>query len=120
MRLLLDEMWPGWLAVSLRDRGHDVVSVLERDNLVGRPDADVFASARVEQRAIVTENVIDFRPLARGALDRGESHPGLVCTSNRSWPRHRRETFGRLVDALGELLNAHRDDEALADREVWL
>lgn len=37
----------------------------ERPDLVGRADLEVFAAAQVEGRAVVTENVRDFRPIAR-------------------------------------------------------
>ncbi len=120
LKLLLDEMWPRWVATSLRELGHDAASVLDRPDLVGRPDAVILDAGRVEGRAVVTENVVDFRPLARFALDRGESHAGLVFTSNRRWPRHRRATFGRLVDALDALVLELPHERALADREHWL
>jgi len=113
-------MWPRWVAAALRERGHDATSVLDRADLVGRPDALILQAGRAEDRAVVTENVIDFRPLARSVLDRGGSHAGLVFTSNRRWPRHRRATFGRLVDALDALVLELPHERALADREHWL
>ena len=63
MRLLLDEMYPATLAEQLRARGHDVVSVHDADyhHLEGVPDAEVFAAAIADDRALLTENVADFR-----------------------------------------------------------
>jgi len=113
-------MWPRWVSAALRDRGHDAASVLDRPDLVGRPDAVIREAGRVEGRAVVTENVVDFRPLARSVLDRGGSYAGLVFTSNRRWPRHRRATFGRLVDALDALARELPREGVLADREHWL
>ena len=59
-RLLLDEMYPPRAAATLRDRyGQDAVHVVEV-GLAGADDAQVAATARLEQRAVVTENVADF------------------------------------------------------------
>ncbi|MBI4491548.1 MAG: DUF5615 family PIN-like protein [Chloroflexi bacterium] len=117
MKLLLDEMWPPEVAVQLRRRGHDVVAVAERSELRGQPDAAIFTTAQVEGRAIVTENVVDYRPLAVNALQRGDTHRGLVFTSNRRFPRHDPRTAGHLATALDELLSTER--EAL-NLEYWL
>lgn len=117
MKLLLDEMWPPTLAVQLRSRGHDVAAVGERPDLRGQPDVRVFAAAQTEGRALVTENVIDFRPLAAEALSRGDPHAGLIFTSNRRFPRHDPRTVGRLVAALHVLLSS---GVAVAGSEYWL
>jgi hypothetical protein len=64
LRLLLDEMYAPAVAVELRARGHDVLSVHEADPvLVGASDAEVLFAAVSAERALVTENVRDFRPL---------------------------------------------------------
>lgn len=59
MRFLVDEMFHNAVAERLRDLGHDAVHVREM-GLTAAEDADVAATARAEQRAVVTENVIDF------------------------------------------------------------
>lgn len=105
MRLLLDEMWPPAVAIALRERGHDVVAVAERPELRGRPDEVIFSEAQAQGRAIVTENVVDYRPLASAALRAGRVPPTLVLTSNRAYPRASRRTPGRLVTALDALLS---------------
>lgn len=117
MRLLLDEMWPPDIAEQLRRRGHDVAAVAERPDLRGQPDGAVFDAAQLEQRAVVTENIPDYRPLAAERLRRGESHHGLIFTSDRAFPRGDARTAGRLVSALDELLDA---GGYLVDREHWL
>lgn len=117
MNLLLDEMWPPEIAVQLRLRGHDVIAVAERQDLRGQPDAAIFAEAQAQGRAIVTENVADYRPLAAYELQVGRSHAGLVFTTNRAFPRHDERTPGRLVAALDDLL---RSAAWSADREFWL
>jgi len=107
VKLLLDEMYPPVVAEQLRARGHDVVSVHDPDyrRLEGAPDEEVFAAALAEERALVTENVPDFRLLEADALARGEAHATLVFTSNRQFPRGEPGTIGRLVEALDELVS---------------
>lgn len=117
MNLLLDEMWPSSIALQLRHRGHDVVAVAERPELRSQPDSAIFSVALAEDRAIVTENVGDFRRLAADAIQQGQSYPGLVLTTNRRFLRHDPRTAGRLVTALDHLLSAGLD---VASREHWL
>lgn len=58
-------MWTPDIAVQLRRRGHNVVAVAERPDLRGQPDALIFAAAQSEERAVVTENVADYRRALR-------------------------------------------------------
>ena len=81
MKLLLDEMYPRRLAEQLRSDGHDVIAVVELDELVGRPDIEVAHVARDQGRALVTENVVDYAP-----LDLSE-HAGLILVNASRWPR---------------------------------
>ncbi|HET9016643.1 MAG TPA: DUF5615 family PIN-like protein, partial [Thermomicrobiaceae bacterium] len=111
------ELWPPTIAVALRRRGHDVVAVAERAELRGQPDAMTFAVAQAEGRAVLTESVIDFLPLAAERLARGDAHAGLVLTSRRRFPRSDPRTLGRLVNALDALLSSRAD---AVDREYWL
>jgi len=106
VKLLLDEMYAATIAEQLRKRGHDVVSVHDPDyrRLEGAPDEDVFATAVDEERALVTENVPDYRRLEAEALARGEQHAGLIFTTNRQFPRGDPATIGQLVLALDKLL----------------
>lgn len=99
-------MYPATIAEQLRDRGHDVVSIHDADyrKLEGAPDEEIFAIAAAEVRALVTENVPDFRRLEADALARGEPTPSLVFTTNRQFPRGEPATIGRLVLALDSLL----------------
>jgi predicted nuclease of predicted toxin-antitoxin system len=107
VKLLLDEMFASAVARQLGVRGHDVVSVHDPDyrRFEGAPDEEIFAAAVAEERALVTENVPDFHRLAADALARGETHPLLVFTSNRQFPRGSPGTTGRLVEALHALLS---------------
>jgi hypothetical protein len=110
-------MWSPEVAVQLRRRGHDVVAVKERSDLTGEPDIAIFAAAQVEDRAVVTENVPDYRTLGRSARHGRTSHAGLIFTTNNRFPRHDARTVGRLVSALERLVVSGVD---LTDREHWL
>jgi len=82
LKLLLDEMYPSLIARELRTRGHDVVSVHESLGS-GTSDEQVLDHARSEGRAVLTENVRDFRPLA----ERRCSPPVTAMQVSSSRPR---------------------------------
>ena len=100
MRLLLDELYPPAIADQLRMRGHDVIAVTEHSELRSVPDAAVFAAAQRERRAVVTENVADFIPLANVTDQRGEPHYGLVLVDPSRYPRRARRTLGQMMTRL--------------------
>jgi Domain of unknown function (DUF5615) len=106
VKLLLDEMFPRAIAEQLRARGKDVVSIHDPHHqwLEGAADQQVFMAAVAEGRAVVTENVADFRRLESDALARGQIHFGLIFTTKRRFPRGAAFTVGRLVFALTKLL----------------
>jgi hypothetical protein len=120
LKLLLDEHLSPEIARQLRERGHDVVAVGERADLRGRSDRVHFASLPDEQRAIVTRDLADFRPLLAEALRRGSSSYGLVCVPAR-FPLSR-QGIGRIVAALDVLLSAHSEVDAAISLggEIWL
>jgi Domain of unknown function (DUF5615) len=120
LKLLLDEHLSPEIARQLRERGHDVVAVGERTDLRGRPDRVHFASLPDEQRAIVTRDLGDFRPLLAEALRRGSNTYGLVCVPAR-FPLNR-DGIGRLAAALDALLKAHPEVDAAVSLggEIWL
>ena len=91
-----------------------------RAALRGRPDRVHFASLPDEQRAIVTRDLGDFRPLLAEALRRGSSNYGLVCVPARFPLNH--DGIGRLVAALDALLRAHPEVGAAISLggEIWL
>lgn len=119
MRLLLDEHISPNVAASLRERGHDVVAVAERTELRGRRDIDVLIAASAERRAVVTEDVRDFRTIAARRLSSRKPHSGVVLVPQRAFPR-RRDGFGRLIRALDALLAAHPGDDDLVGDVIWL
>jgi hypothetical protein len=79
--LLLDQHYSPEIADQLRRRGHDVIAVSERPELRGLADEAHLATAPGQRRAIVTENVGDFRPLLANAARAGTANYGLVCVS---------------------------------------
>ena len=101
MRLLLDEHYSPTIADELRKRGHDVVSVKERDDLPGLSDL---------RRALLTENVADVMQLVRDAAAQGDRHLGVVFTSS----------IELYVDVLDAFLREHPGAEALLDQVTWL
>lgn len=65
LRLLLDEHYSRRVAASLRDRGHDVVALLEVPGAAGLPDPAVYHLTAQLGRRVVTENSCDFRRYSR-------------------------------------------------------
>jgi hypothetical protein len=119
LRLLLDEMYPPTIAGQLRLGGHDVEAVADRAELRGLTDAEVFAAAAAEARAVVTENIADFVELASASDRLGDSHHGLVIVDPAKFPRGGRRTIGRMITALGLLLSEHPGSDATSVRR-WL
>jgi hypothetical protein len=116
VRVLLDEQHSGLIARRLRERGLDAQAVVERDDLPQAPDRQVLDVACREQRAVVTNNVKDFRPLAAERIADGRGHAGLIllpAARSRS-----RAATGTIADALERLMRAHPDE--IADAEHWV
>lgn len=107
-------MYPAAVPEELRGRGHDIVAVQERRELVGPTDAEILASARAERRVLVTE---DTRVLRESSGL--EAHHGILFTCSRSVP-HDMRRLGPLIAALEGYLRAHPDDDHLLDRTEWL
>lgn len=116
MKAFLDEQLSPQIAELLRDRGHDVETVAERSDLAGHSDRAILTAALVEDRAVVTNNVKDFRPLAAERLARGESHAGLILLP--STRTRTRDAFEALADAIEHVLREHPD--GLPATERWI
>jgi predicted nuclease of predicted toxin-antitoxin system len=110
MKLLLDEMYAPAIAEQLRARGHDVASVHDAPYRVleGEPDEKVWAAVS-DNRALVSENVQDFRRLDADALAREQPRARVIFTTDRQFPRGDPATTGRLITALDTLLAAEPD-----------
>lgn len=116
MRALLDEQLSPQIASLLRQRGHDVVAVVDRTDLVGCSDRIILEVASSELRAVVTNNIKDFRPLAAEWLARGRTHAGLiVLPSSRT---RTRTAVAALADALEGVLSEH--PAGLSGSERWI
>jgi predicted nuclease of predicted toxin-antitoxin system len=119
VRVLLDEMYSPAIAEGLRDRGHDVISVHDRPDLLAAHDAPLFAAMQGEDRVIVTNNVSDFMPLVQEVLQTGSSFSGVIFTSDRSLPRSR-NTIGTFIDRLDTFMNQRPADDGLHGQVHWL
>jgi uncharacterized protein DUF5615 len=119
VRLLLDEMLSPAIARDLRSRGHDVESVAGNPGREALSDPEVLALARAEHRAIVTNNVRDFRPLHHEAITPGGAgHFGMIFMPG-SYRRARADT-GRIIAALEQILTRYPGEKDLANGEAWL
>jgi uncharacterized protein DUF5615 len=119
VKLLLDEHYSPEIARQLRTRGHDVVAVAERADLVGLGDDQLLQRMAQEHRAITTNNVKDFMPLATRAAQWAEDHYGLLLTSDKSMPR-RGDAIGRIVDRLDAFLQRHQGEDSYRNQVQWL
>ena len=116
MKALLDEQLSLQIAVLLREAGYDAVAVAERVDLVGSIDSTILEVATGEGRAVVTNNIKDFRPLAAERLAQGRTHGGLILvpsTRTRS-----RAAVTVLAGAIEKVLHDHPD--GLAGSERWI
>ncbi|MGH2944784.1 MAG: DUF5615 family PIN-like protein [Solirubrobacteraceae bacterium] len=119
MKLLLDVMLSPVIAQQLRERGHDVQAVTGHPQHEALSDREVMDLARDEGRAVVTNNLVDFRPLHHEAVaPGGPGHWGMVFMPG-SYRRTKADT-GRIVKALEAKLAEFPGDGDLASGETWL
>ena len=119
MKLLLDEMLSAVIARELLARGHDVQSVAGHPERESLSDPEVLALARAQQRAVVTNNVRDFRPLhVEAILPGGPGHYGMIFMPGNY--RRTKSDSGRSRAALEVKLKQYPGDEDLANAEDWL
>lgn len=119
MKLLLDEMLTPAIARELRARGHDVEAVAGHPDREALSDPEVMAIARAEHRAVVTNNLRDYRPLHHEAIvPGGPGHFGMIFMPG-GYRRTRADT-GRIVAALGAKLALYPGERDLANGEAWL
>jgi hypothetical protein len=119
LRLLLDEMLSAAIARELRSRGHDVQAIQEHPEWRSLDDRHVVALARDERRVIVTDNLLDMRPLHYEAIaPGGPGDHGMIFIPG-GYPRARART-GMIVAALEQELAARPGDDDLANGEDWL
>lgn len=116
MKVLLDEQLSVVIAQELRGRGHDVEAVTERPDLLRASDERLMEIAMQEDRAVVTNNLRHFRPIAAQRLAQGKQHAGLILLP--STRTRNRAATGALADAIEAVMRAHPD--GIPDAEHWL
>ncbi len=114
MKALLDEHLSPQIAALLRQRGYDITAVADRPDLLAHSDRAILETATNELRAVVTNNIKDFRPLASERLARGQTHSGLILLpSTRT-----RAAVAALADAIESVLRDHPN--GLSSSERWI
>ena len=91
--LLLDEMFSPAIADGLAARGIDCRAVVADALLRAQSDLEIFEAALLEGRVIVTNNVPNFESLRRARDAVGGAVPGLIYTSDVTFPRTK--AYGR-------------------------
>jgi predicted nuclease of predicted toxin-antitoxin system len=120
VRLLLDEMNSWRVAAELRRRSYDVVAVKhDRPELESRTDPTILEAAAAEQRAVVTNNIRDYRVAHARMRARGDDHYGVIYTYDDTLQRNK-PAFSLWVSALQEFLDGRPAVDALLDREHHL
>ena len=115
--LLLDEMFSPAIADDLTARGIDCRAVVADALLRALSDLEIFETALLEGRVIVTNNVPDFESLRRAREAAGGEIPGLIYTSDLAFPRTK-AYLTRLVAALERAATDH--EAATRGGVLWL
>jgi len=116
VKVILDEQLSPQIATLLRKAGFDVEAVADREDLVGRSDRFILEVACREGRAVVTNNIKDFRPLAAEWLAHGRVHAGLIMLP--STRTRTRNTIAAVAGAIENVLRDHPD--GLTGSERWI
>jgi hypothetical protein len=104
VKLLLDEMHAPSVALQLIGESFDVGAVAAQPDLRGMADEELLVHATTERRALVTENVADFMPLATQWAGEHKAHAGLIFTNPRRFNRATLAYPGNLIAALRKTL----------------
>ena len=116
MRAIVDEQLSPQIAALLRKAGHDVDAVADREDLAGRSDRIILDVASSEGRAVITNNIKDFRPIAAERLAQGRTHAGLILLpSTRTRTRH---AVAAVADAIETVLR--ENPGGLTSSERWI
>lgn len=116
MKLLLDEMISPKIARELRGKGLDVQAIKsDRPDLEAVADREILRRVAIEQRALVTNDVLDFQLIHNQMLTAGEDHYGLIFTSDSTMPRNK-ASIPLWLKSLDGVLTEHPADDALKNR----
>jgi hypothetical protein len=119
VKLLLDEMLSPAIARELTARGYDVEAVAGHPTREALQDPEVLSLALTERRAIVTNNVRDFRPLHVEAVMPGDTgHYGMIFMAGNY--RRTKSDIGRIIAALESKLTQYPGEDDLANAGEWL
>lgn len=110
IRLYLDEDVPEAIAMALRLRGYDVITVKEASNK-GLTDLDQIQYATSEERVLFTHNIADFCKIHSGYINKGYEHNGLIVS--------RQLPIGVIVKALLRLLSSVNYGK-IRNNIIWL
>jgi predicted nuclease of predicted toxin-antitoxin system len=116
VKALLDEQLSAQIAALLRQMGYDVEAVADRPDLLGRSDRSILEIASAEGRAVITNNIKDFRPLAAEWLAQGRVHAGLILLP--STRTRTRAAIAVLADRISTML--HDNPDGLSGSERWI
>jgi predicted nuclease of predicted toxin-antitoxin system len=116
VKALLDEQLSPQIAALLRKTGLDVEAVADRPDLAGRSDMLIFEAACTENRAVITNNIKDFRPLAALWLAQGRVHAGLILLPSAR--TRTRAATSMLAERIAGILRDNPD--GLASSERWI
>jgi predicted nuclease of predicted toxin-antitoxin system len=120
VRLLLDEMISPRIARELRQGGFDVVAIkADRPELEALADGEVLRRATRERRALVSNDVLDFRLIHNRTLADGDEHYGILCTDDAVMPRNK-ASIPLWVQTLQHFLDANLAEDALRNRVSFL
>ena len=81
--LYTDEDMSALVAILLRSRGLDVVTVPEQATL-GRTDREQLKSAASLGRCILTHNRVDFERLHLQCVEEGKQHSGIIIVPQKN------------------------------------
>jgi len=93
-RIYADEQFPHPVVKTLRNLGHDILTVQEAGN-AGDSDPEVFTFSIADDRAVLTQNRRDFVKLHRYQSD----HAGIIVCSED-------QNFVRLAERIHEAISA--------------
>ena len=110
IKLYLDEDVPDAIALSLRLRGYDVVTVKDTGRK-GLKDIEQIQHASSEKRVVFTHNIADFYKIHSDFIKKGVGHSGIILS--------KQIPIGVIVKALLKLMS-NLNDEKVRNNIIWL